>query len=178
VNESKDEPHVSPFSSRYTVLKFKSDTKSDQDKLSLSNNHSAPSQKNFVFKKPANLIDFNIGDQLMGKGIFQQQDQNVEAFDCTPHKFDDNLASFLSKGKEVFAINRMSSTNTSMSHINSNEENRHSIIPTTNLNPEMLIEDFGLKHTRTMGCFDIQHHASPDFNFKTSPYLGIGEDEA
>jgi hypothetical protein len=74
VSENVEEPHVSPFSSRYTVLKFKSDTKSDQDKISQSNNHSAPSQKNFMFKKPANLIDFHIGDQLMGKGIFQQQD--------------------------------------------------------------------------------------------------------
>lgn len=66
----------------------------------------------------------------MGKGIFQQQDQNVGAFDCTPPKFDENLAAFLSKGKEVFGMQRLSSTNTSMSQVQSNEENRHSIIPT------------------------------------------------
>lgn len=54
------------------MLKFKSDTKNDDDKKSQSNNHSAHSNKNFMFnKKPANLIDFQIADEIMGKGIFQ-----------------------------------------------------------------------------------------------------------
>jgi hypothetical protein len=42
-----------------------------------------------------------------------------------------------------------------MSHVNSNEENKHSIIPTANLNPEMLIKDFGAKRTQAVGCFDF-----------------------
>ena len=72
-----DQPNISPFQSRFNVLKFNSGAK-DQNSASLHSNSSATSEKNFKFKSQSkNLIDFKIEDEIMGKGIFQSNDLNL-----------------------------------------------------------------------------------------------------
>lgn len=59
------------------MLKFSSGAK-DQNNASMQSNSSATSEKNFKFKSQSkNLIDFKIEDQVMGKGIFQASDLNM-----------------------------------------------------------------------------------------------------
>lgn len=71
LSDTTNQQEVSPFSSRFTVLKFNSESKNNKNKVAKSNG-SKSAGKNFNFKKPTKLIDLQVNDQILGKGIFAQ----------------------------------------------------------------------------------------------------------
>ena len=179
LSDTTNNQDVSPFTSRYTVLKFNSENKNNQGKKGVKSNKSTSSNgaKNFNFKnKTGKLLDLKIEDQVLGKGIFSSnKNENDMLKQGAADLRQDNFPVGMGTG---------TSTNTSFSNSNIDEHpsQNPSFIPTAKFankeNPLILEDDFSC-YTRTHSntCYEFRRPA-PIANFnRSNPFQGIGGDE-